>query len=814
MNVTNGDDIDPHGLPRMYSGAQLAGAEPSDLLHTPRSADGGGLVRRANSVRFLSPHDLPAQRTTPADSRKTSYSTEIDPPMAAYAADRDKSLEAVNDDNDGGSSAGSVLTATSSGSAVKHAGVSVLRCCGQKLRVPFTIWTFLAMFVPIAFLIAVITIQLVDVNQELTAINSHNEVVGLITQCSSSLMGERGSMGPWLTRGAVGDKTALVTARAAVDDACSTRLARNMRRLSSGNVRGVDGDLMTGFLESFQTFLQGLAAIRLRVDDRNIPGRTARTFFTDEINTFTKIVSYVADHVGESSREYSEVAFLLMVQNYIGLARGVGNALAAATPSATSQSVLQEYLAGYAQATLGYRIIQDMSTPALARDVVQYVAFPETARMWQLLNTMADVDNGGAAKIQTSADATAWWADVTAGLQLLSVMTNRHLQRLNDAESAKKKVLTQSLLLGFGVTVCLVAAALLAWQQSRVKGQLEQQVQAIERTRRAVSAFVPRFFLQKMGYTSITQVRTGEATTLALAMLFADIRQFTTVAEGMSSMQLFSWVQDYFKRMTAIVEARRGNVNQFMGDALFAVFSTCKDSLMCAIDMQTDVQQLNVQRLTEDQDSIPVEVGIGIHHDVVAMGILGDDSRHTCTTISASVNLASRLEGLTKQVGCQIVASQAVVDQLSSDEVLSIRMRRMGEVTVKGSSADVVVFDVYHTDPRAAQLYKSQTKEAFERLAAELIHGKRDAQLIREHFDGLLQPLPVATARKRAASPVSPPLMRLPIPPPAKPTTESGVGDDWAMIKGAMLNHGVLDLPLSVIARMSDGSGRLAFDEK
>jgi len=245
-----------------------------------------------------------------------------------------------------------------------------------------------------------------------------------------------------------------------------------------------------------------------------------------------------------------------------------------------------------------------------------------------------------------------------------------------------------------------------------------------------------------MGYTAITQVRAGECTKVALAMLFADIRRFTTVSEGMGCEELFDWVQGYFKRMTAIVEANRGNVNQFIGDALFAVFSTAVDSVQCAVAMQCDVQQLNVQRLCEgngvktSRSHVPVEIGVGIHHDVVALGILGDAGRHTCTTIASSVNLASRLEGLTKQLGCRIIASDNVMSQLTLTQRGVLRSRSLGGVVVKGSHAVVRIHDVFQSDAREVQQYKAETKEPFEAIM-ELCHeglSKEEAASMLQSF--------------------------------------------------------------------------------
>ncbi len=77
------------------------------------------------------------------------------------------------------------------------------------------------------------------------------------------------------------------------------------------------------------------------------------------------------------------------------------------------------------------------------------------------------------------------------------------------------------------------------------------------------------------------------------------------------------------------------------------------------------------------------------HTDVLSLGILGDARRHTCTAISASVNMASRLEGLTKQLGCRILASEAVIDQLAPSARDDVKMRLIGDVVVGSVGNDL-----------------------------------------------------------------------------------------------------------------------------
>ena len=364
--------------------------------------------------------------------------------------------------------------------------------------------------------------------------------------------------------------------------------------------------------------------------------------------------------------------------------------------------------------------VKSMGTKAMHREVQAWRAEPATARV---LRTVAAIQGRW-----WTYDGAAFFESAAGPGARLAALVDAEVDVLRRADHPRAALIENAALITAGVLCSAAAVALLTWQQLRTKAELEAVVDWSERTRVAVSAFVPRFFLSKMGYTSILQVKAGESTEVALAMLFADIRAFTTIAEGMTSDMLFDWVQGYFSRMTQVVEANKGNINQFIGDALFAVFSSAGDSARCGIAMQSEAQQLNVRRQCEDgggdeQDlaTLPLEIGVGLHFDVLAMGILGDERRHTCTAISASVNLASRLEGLTKQLGCRILASDAVIQQLTPSELQTIARRRIGPAIVKGAVEKVTVYDLFKTDERPLRRFKAASRGVFDEFSAALL---------------------------------------------------------------------------------------------
>jgi class 3 adenylate cyclase len=611
-------------------------------------------------------------------------------------------------------------SASSAQRASREAGLTILRICGVKIAIPFTAWTFLAMAVPIIFLVAVVARPLASATDVLHEIDRLAPMAEFASDCLSALSQERLNSVLYL-RGVGGFET-VSSWRAVTDQSCGVDWMRFVQHLAAEDEY---------FATSFQqAVLHGnsLAAMRQRVDDFHTDTVTYRDVASDlEISSFleemipmydaaskaaSEAVALCADKIEVADARFF-LSYKLIADLRLAAYAFVGEACSlAGLESNDAAKVAQHgrFVASYDALNAARGITRALARGFVRQDLVGWW----TSEAMLALREAVEPSLRGASLL---VNATVILEMGTDAITLLESMENTQIERLSEAVTLKATVTENSLLAAFSIGVCLAAAGLLAWQQLRVQAQLETQVANVERTRRAVSAFVPRFFLAKMGYTSITQVRVGESTNVALAMLFADVRRFTTVSEGMSCDALFNWVQEYFRRMTLVVDSRNGNINQFIGDGLFAVFSSARDSVRCAIDMQSDVQQLNVQRLCEQGNNVPIEIGVGLHHDVLAMGILGDERRHTCTAISASVNLASRLDGLTKQLGCRILSSQAVIDQLAPLDLESVQHRRVGAVRVKGSALNTVVYDIFQADERAVQQYKRETKAAFEAFA-------------------------------------------------------------------------------------------------
>jgi PAS domain S-box-containing protein len=228
----------------------------------------------------------------------------------------------------------------------------------------------------------------------------------------------------------------------------------------------------------------------------------------------------------------------------------------------------------------------------------------------------------------------------------------------------------------------------------------------------ASGRFVPHEFLRFLGHDSIVDVRLGEQVQKEMSVLFADIRAFTALSEGMSPKENFDFINSYLSRVGPVVRDRGGFIDKYIGDAIMALFpETATDALQAAIDIQHQVACYNSQR--QKSGYTPIAVGIGLHQGSLMLGTIGEEQRMESTAISSAVNLASRLEGLTKVYGAAIIISDQILASL--DDPTQYHYRFLGQVPVKGKKESVAVFEVFETEPPPIKALKRQTQANFER---------------------------------------------------------------------------------------------------
>ena len=153
-------------------------------------------------------------------------------------------------------------------------------------------------------------------------------------------------------------------------------------------------------------------------------------------------------------------------------------------------------------------------------------------------------------------------------------------------------------------------------------------------------------------------------------MLFADIRGFTTLSEGLAPQAVIALLNRYFEQVNQAIHGAGGTISCFMGDGVMAIFGAPQSmekpsvaAFAAARVMLEALQGLNAELQAEGR--APIAIGIGLHVGEAIVGHLGSQARHDYSAIGDAVNVASRIEGLTKELGHPVICSQAVVDELA-----------------------------------------------------------------------------------------------------------------------------------------------------
>lgn len=228
---------------------------------------------------------------------------------------------------------------------------------------------------------------------------------------------------------------------------------------------------------------------------------------------------------------------------------------------------------------------------------------------------------------------------------------------------------------------------------------------------RAYGRFVPHQFLRFLEKKSIIDVRLGDHVQTEMSVLFSDIRSFTTLSERMSPEENFQFLNEFLSRMEPAITDNRGFVDKYIGDSIMSLFDQgADDAVQAALSMLGRLRLLNEERSKNGQEQI--RLGIGINSGKLMLGTLGGDNRMDSTVISDAVNLASRVEGLTKRYRVQLLISEQTLSRLQDSGRYSIRI--IDRVKVKGKSVAVSVYEVFDADLPEVRAGKLRTKELFE----------------------------------------------------------------------------------------------------
>lgn len=219
-------------------------------------------------------------------------------------------------------------------------------------------------------------------------------------------------------------------------------------------------------------------------------------------------------------------------------------------------------------------------------------------------------------------------------------------------------------------------------------GRYSQHLEAINRS---LERFVPKEFLKQLGHERITDVRLGDHVQRQMTVLFSDIRSFSTITEYMSPRDSFDFVNEYLRAVSPAIRRHGGFIDKFIGDAIMALFPSGPESAVsAAIDMQRALAEFN--RSGAEVGRAAVRIGIGIHHGSMMLGTVGESERMEGTVIADAVNLASRLESLTKEYHTEIIVSEFVANSITQNE--DVFSRYLGTVQVKGKQLPTEIYEL------------------------------------------------------------------------------------------------------------------------
>ncbi len=257
------------------------------------------------------------------------------------------------------------------------------------------------------------------------------------------------------------------------------------------------------------------------------------------------------------------------------------------------------------------------------------------------------------------------------------------------------------------------------------------------RLNEAFSRFVPRQFLQFLQKETIADVQLGDHVKKRMSVLFSDIRSFTTLSEQMTPEDNFKFINAFLSRMESAILENQGFIDKYIGDAIMALFGgSADDAVKAGIAMLQSLAIYNQKRQKSGRQRI--KIGIGINTGSLMLGTVGGSNRMDSTVISDAVNLASRIESLTKDYGVSLLISQETFWQLK--QVNKDNIRLVGRVKVKGKSQLVTVYEVFAADEPALKEGKLITKSDFEQ--AWLLYQQKSFSEAAELFAYCLQQNP------------------------------------------------------------------------
>lgn len=275
--------------------------------------------------------------------------------------------------------------------------------------------------------------------------------------------------------------------------------------------------------------------------------------------------------------------------------------------------------------------------------------------------------------------------------------------------------------------------------------KIKQRMKFERNIRKAFSRFVPEQIIDELVDEAEKNEKVGVGEKRDVAILFSDIRSFTNISEHNKPEVIVGFLNRYFTIMTTIIKKHGGTVDKFIGDAIMALFGApvsyednTRRAVAAACEMRDALASVPLDGLVLP-DGMKFDIGIGIHYGDVIVGSIGSDDKTDYSVIGDNVNLASRLEGLTKKYGSMIVVSESVKNDIKTDD---FTFRHLDDVKVKGKAKAVPIYAV----DNSIDEFPLEYRDSYDKGLA--LYQKGVWNLAREYFSKALEAYPEDKATK------------------------------------------------------------------
>jgi adenylate cyclase len=223
--------------------------------------------------------------------------------------------------------------------------------------------------------------------------------------------------------------------------------------------------------------------------------------------------------------------------------------------------------------------------------------------------------------------------------------------------------------------------------------QLDQALDDSARGLKAFRKFVPVDLVNHLVDEGHTLTPTGEPR--RITVMFTDIEGFTRISEAIETQVLVDQLTEYFNVATRVIARHGGTVDKFIGDSIMVLWGAPSplddaeyEACVAALDLQAELAALNARWAAQGRQSFTTR--IGIHTGTAVVGALGSNDRLAYTAFGDTINVASRIEGVNKELGTQVLLSEATFEGLKG----RLRTRRVEAVALRGRLSKMMLYEL------------------------------------------------------------------------------------------------------------------------